>query len=126
MVRADADKVTQILLNLISNAQKFTPPAGRITVSTTTPDDSSVAIRVTDTGPGIPEDKQRAIFDPFVQLDPERTRRSGGVGLGLAISRELARRMGGELSVESVVGEGSSFTLTLPRSTELSRQTVPA
>jgi signal transduction histidine kinase len=119
MVRADADKVTQILLNLISNAQKFTPPAGRITMSATAIDagaDSLVAFHVTDTGPGIPEDKQRAIFDPFVQLDPERTRRSGGVGLGLAISRELARGMGGELTVDSVVGAGSRFTLTLPRS----------
>jgi len=75
------------------------------------------AIRVRDTGLGIPPDKQHSIFDPFVQVDTSRNRVAEGTGLGLAISRELARGMGGDLVVESAIGAGSTFTLTLPRVT---------
>ncbi len=70
---------------------------------------------MTDTGPGIPPQKLDAIFEPFVQLDNGLTRASAGTGLGLSISRELARAMGGDLAVTSVYGQGSTFTLTLPR-----------
>jgi signal transduction histidine kinase len=74
-----------------------------------------VSIHVADNGPGIPEEKLEAIFDPFVQLSNGLSDRRGGVGLGLAISRDLARAMNGELRVESTVGVGSRFTLQLPR-----------
>ena len=120
IVRADPDKVRQILLNLLSNAIKFTPSGGKITLSAEElidePDERFAAIRVRDTGLGIPSDKLTSIFDPFVQVETSRNRAAEGTGLGLAISRELARGMGGDLVVESAVGMGSTFTVTLPRS----------
>ena len=110
----DTDKVKQILINLLSNAIKFTPRNGSITVtSAATP--SQVAITVTDTGSGIPQDKMQAIFEPFVQVGRDFTSGHGGTGLGLSISRDLARRMGGDIEAESKLGETSTFTLTLPR-----------
>jgi signal transduction histidine kinase/PAS domain-containing protein len=125
VVRADSDKLQQVLLNLMSNAIKFTESGGRISVDTGTRSDgtssaaenaaeSAVFLRVSDTGIGIPRDRQETIFDPFVQIDRQRTNGVEGTGLGLAISRDLARGMGGELRVRSVVGEGSCFTITLP------------
>jgi signal transduction histidine kinase len=120
-VRADRDKLQQILLNLLSNAVKFTNVReglpGRVEVFCAAgPEDGRrVLIRVRDTGIGIPPDKLQAVFEPFVQVDARLTRPHGGTGLGLAISRDLARGMGGDLSVESDVGRGSTFTLTLPR-----------
>jgi signal transduction histidine kinase/type II secretory pathway pseudopilin PulG len=112
-VRADRDKVRQILLNLISNAVKFTPEGGQIGVDCSRVGDI-VAIRVRDTGMGIPEDRLRSIFEPFVQAGRALNRTHEGVGLGLAISRDLARAMGGDITVESEVGRGSVFTVTLP------------
>ena len=76
--------------------------------------DDSVAISVSDSGIGVPEDKLEKIFDPFVQVDSKLTRTAEGTGLGLAISRDLARGMGGDLVAESTLGKGSTFTLTLP------------
>jgi PAS domain S-box-containing protein len=112
--RADRARVQQILANLVSNARKFTPPGGTITVGwTATPDAVRASIR--DTGPGIATQHHEKIFEPFVQLPPGMGRITEGVGLGLAISRELARRMGGDLTVESDVGQGATFTLSLPR-----------
>jgi signal transduction histidine kinase len=111
---ADPEKVRQILLNLLSNAIKFTDSGGRIVVSCTTSEDD-VLLHVDDTGPGIPGDKLERIFEPFVQLQPGRTRTHEGTGLGLAISRDLARAMHGEIAVESTVSGGSRFTLALPR-----------
>ena len=113
-MHADSEKVQQILLNLLSNAIKFTAPGGRITLSCSA-DATDVRIRVTDTGDGVPHDKLERIFEPFVQLDAGPTRAHEGTGLGLAISRDLARAMRGELTVESRVGEGSTFTLRLAR-----------
>jgi signal transduction histidine kinase/PAS domain-containing protein len=113
-VLADAEKMRQIVLNLLSNAIKFTPGGGTIAVECG-PDDGKVRIRVRDTGVGIPDDKIGAIFEPFVQLDRGLTSANEGTGLGLAISRDLARGMGGDLSAESKVGEGSVFSLELPR-----------
>ena len=113
-VRADAEKLQQILLNLLTNAVKFTEPGGRITLACApTPD--TVAITVADTGHGIAADQLERIFEPFVQVDARLTRTREGVGLGLAISRDLARGMGGDLTVESSPGAGSTFTLLLPR-----------
>ncbi|MEO6778191.1 MAG: HAMP domain-containing sensor histidine kinase, partial [Gemmatimonadaceae bacterium] len=110
----DADKVRQILLNLLTNALKFTEADGSIDVTCGT-SDGYVAIGVRDTGIGIPADHLSVIFEPFVQVNPSLTRVIDGVGLGLAISRELARAMGGDITVESALGVGSTFTLSLPR-----------
>ena len=114
--RGDRDRVIQVLLNLVSNAVKFTLPGGQITLSAHALDEHTVAFRVQDTGIGVPTDKLDAIFDPFVQVDASRTRTGQGTGLGLAISRDLTRGMNGDLTVESSVGAGSTFTLRLPRS----------
>ena len=114
VAHADAEKVQQVLLNLLSNAIKFTEPGGRVTLDCTA-DATDVYIRVTDTGRGVPDDKLERIFEPFVQLDAGPTRAHEGTGLGLAISRDLARAMHGELTVESRLGEGSTFTLRLAR-----------
>ena len=116
-VMADHEKLRQILLNLLSNAIRFTPPGGRISFSADAPDRSTVTISVTDTGIGIAEDAIEQVFEPFVQLDRSLTNPREGIGLGLSISRDLARGMGGDLRAASRVGEGSSFTLTLPRAT---------
>jgi PAS domain S-box-containing protein len=113
-VRADRDRLDQILLNLIGNAVKYTPSGGRIDVSVEH-DEKSASIIVKDTGPGIPADKLQVIFQPFVQLRTGGDVSSGGVGLGLAISRDLARAMGGDITVVSTADAGSSFTLRLPR-----------
>ena len=115
VVRADGEKLRIVLQNLLTNAIKFTPAGGRIAVSFDEgPAGGAVCVRVSDTGRGIPPDKLDDIFQPFVQVDRHLTHQSQqGVGLGLAISRELARRMGGDLAVESQPGVGSTFTLTL-------------
>jgi signal transduction histidine kinase len=117
-VTADADKVRQILVNLLSNAINFTDAGGRIAIDAPRraglPEDV-VFLRVSDTGHGVPRDKQEEIFDPFVQLQRSEPGEPHGVGLGLAISRDLARGMKGDLRVRSFEGLGSAFTLTLPR-----------
>jgi signal transduction histidine kinase len=110
-VRADREKVQQILLNLLSNAVKFTPAGGRVRLDASHDADSKVRVRVTDTGIGIQPEKLDAVFEPFVRLGE---RRSEGTGLGLAISRDLARGMGGDLAAHSGPAGGSVFTLTLP------------
>jgi signal transduction histidine kinase len=113
-VRADAEKLQQIVLNLVSNAVKFTEPGGSVTL-VCIPRIDAVAITVRDTGHGIAPDQLERIFEPFVQVDARLARTHEGVGLGLAISRDLARGMGGDLTVESTPGAGSAFTLLLPR-----------
>jgi len=110
---ADQLKTEQIVLNLVSNAVKFTPEGGVVTV-TCALRDGMAAIEVRDTGPGIPDDMQEMIFDPFVQLGRSLTNTQEGAGLGLAISRDLARAMHGDVTVESRPGSGATFTLRLP------------
>jgi signal transduction histidine kinase len=110
---ADREKVQQIVLNLLSNAVKFTNPGGRVTFGCARRD-TGVVIHVSDTGRGIAPDNLERVFQPFVQVDSTLTRTQEGTGLGLAISRDLARGMGGDLTVESTLGVGSTFTLTLP------------
>jgi signal transduction histidine kinase len=110
----DKAKVDQILLNLLSNAIKFTARGGRVSVECSVRGQNAT-ITVADTGVGIPLDQQEAIFEPFVQLGRSLSSAHEGTGLGLAISRDLARAMSGELQVESTLGSGSTFTLTLPR-----------
>ena len=97
---ADADKVRQILSNLVDNAVKYSPDGGRIRVRITS-DDTFVRFAVIDAGLGIPAGEQHRIFEKFYRLDPELTRGVGGTGLGLYISRELVRRMNGRIHVES-------------------------
>jgi PAS domain S-box-containing protein len=116
---ADRAKVEQILLNLLSNAVKFTAPGGAVTLSCATLGDG-VAVAVRDTGSGIPADQLEAIFEPFVQVGRTLTSTQEGAGLGLAISRDLARAMKGEITVESTLGVGSTFTVKLPSAAEAS------
>jgi signal transduction histidine kinase len=113
-VRADRDKLQQILLNLLTNAIKFTEPRGRIDLACSI-DGERAIIRVSDTGCGIEPDALERIFEPFVQVDSRLARKYGGIGLGLAISRDLARGMGGDIAVQSTPGSGSTFNVWVPR-----------
>jgi signal transduction histidine kinase len=118
LILADPIRVRQILVNLLTNAVKYSAAgAGAIELSSTVAP-HFLRISVSDAGPGIPADQLAAIFDPFVQLASGMHSRQGGVGLGLSISRDLAIAMKGELSVRSTMGVGSEFTLTLPRAAE--------
>jgi PAS domain S-box-containing protein len=112
-VFADREKVQQIVVNLLANAMKFTPAGGSVDLDWRLEEDS-LLVRVRDTGPGIPADKLEQIFEPFVQLRAPGSVPTGGTGLGLPISRDLARAMGGNVSAVSTVGVGSTFTVTLP------------
>jgi len=111
---ADADKVRQVVLNLLSNAVKFTPEGGTVSLGCDG-DETTVRVTVTDTGPGIEPARLPLIFEAFVQGHRALNRPHEGVGLGLTISRDLARGMGGDVTVASEVGAGSTFTLELPR-----------
>jgi signal transduction histidine kinase len=110
---ADPEKVTQILVNLVSNAIKFTAAGGHISAECAAVDDT-VTLSISDTGLGIAPEKLETIFEPFVQLTEGLADREGGIGLGLSISRDLARAMKGDLTVESTEGKGTRFTLSLP------------
>jgi signal transduction histidine kinase len=117
IVCGDSVRFRQILVNLTSNAVKFTGK-GWIHVTAKvvgeTTDVWNIRFSVTDTGIGISPDQQRLLFEPFIQADPTITRKYGGTGLGLALSRRLARLMGGDMGVDSEFEEGSTFWLTLP------------
>ena len=110
----DRLKIEQVVLNLLSNAVKFTPPGGKITVDCRFKD-GKATLSVADTGPGIPLDRVDDIFEPFVQLGRSLSSGHEGAGLGLAISRDLARNMNGDITVETGAGRGATFTLSLPR-----------
>jgi signal transduction histidine kinase len=121
---ADRAKVEQVLLNLLSNALKFTKAGGHIGVACRG-EEKFAHIIVSDTGVGIADDKLEAIFEPFVQLGRSLSSAHEGTGLGLSISRDLARAMRGDLTVKSTAGAGSMFTLSLPRPAA-SRRRTPA
>src|SRR5690349_11403977 len=123
-VVADREKMRQIVLNLLSNAIRFTPAGGRITLSAAAAGELRVAVCVQDTGPGIPQARQSDVFEPFVQLDRSLTQPQEGLGLGLAISRDLARGMKGELTLETSANHGARFVLTLPRGTADDHQSL--
>ena len=110
--RGDEQRITQVLVNLVGNAIKFTE-AGEVAVRASLAD-TAFLVSVTDTGPGISEADQEAIFAEFRQVDSSDTREKGGTGLGLAISRRMIEMHGGRLWVESTLGEGSTFSFTLP------------
>jgi CheY-like chemotaxis protein/CHASE3 domain sensor protein len=112
-LETDPQRLGQILRNLLSNALKFTEK-GEVSLRVFSPSAGLVAFAVRDTGVGIPENQQAVIFEAFRQADGSIHRKYGGTGLGLSISKDLARLLGGTIAVDSVVGEGSLFTLTLP------------
>ena len=120
---SDAGKIKQILYNLLSNAIKFTPHEGSISLQVTRAGDAMVKLIVSDSGPGIAEEDQKAIFEKFHQLDGSRTREYEGTGLGLAITRELAMILGGAIALNSEPGQGATFTVTLPSTAK--EQTAP-
>ena len=113
IIYSDQDKIRQIVLNLLSNAAKFTQQ-GTITLTTRRVGEHNLSISIADTGIGISAEALPRIFKEFEQADTTTTRRYGGTGLGLTISRNLARLLGGDLSAESTLGAGSTFTLTIP------------
>jgi PAS domain S-box-containing protein len=114
---ADREKLEQILLNLLSNATKFTHEGGglRIEAAAAPDDETVVELKVGDTGVGIPPDRLELVFEPFMQVESSHAARVEGTGLGLSISRDLARGMGGDLTAESTLGVGSTFTIRLRR-----------
>ncbi len=116
-VVGDQRRLEQILNNLVGNALKFTEEGG-IEVTISNQGDGHYALRVTDTGPGIPEAARQQIFDAFYQVDGSATRKHGGVGLGLSIVQQLTGLMGGQVTLDSEVGQGSTFTVVLPLRTE--------
>ena len=112
-VDADPDRLRQVIANLLDNAIKYSPRGGLVELRVSATDGVGV-IEVADHGLGIPVHEQQRIFEKFYRLDPSMTLGIGGSGLGLYISRELVQQMGGRLSVNSSVGAGSTFTVTLP------------
>jgi signal transduction histidine kinase len=112
--QGDRDKIRQCLVNLCSNAVKFTPAGGRVSVSGDALPGRRVALRVTDSGIGIPEEHLQRVFDVFYQVDGSSTREYGGAGLGLAIVKSFIEAHGGEVTVASMPGTGSTFSLVLP------------
>ncbi|HSD37406.1 MAG TPA: ATP-binding protein [Rhodocyclaceae bacterium] len=124
-VRGDRLRVEQILINLLSNAVKFTQ-RGEVSVAVSRSRESSdIVFRIADTGIGMSADQVNRLFSAFEQADSSTTRKYGGTGLGLVISRSLANQMGGDVSVESYVGAGSTFTLTLPLAEVSAQSRVP-
>ena len=113
-VRGDETQLSSMFTNLVDNAIKYTPPGGRVEV-TGGMEGSEIVIEIADTGIGIPEGKLSRIFERFYRVDKARSKATGGTGLGLSIVRHVAENHGGRVTVESTPGEGSTFTVHLPR-----------
>jgi two-component system sensor histidine kinase BaeS len=112
-VNADEDRLAQVITNLVDNALRHTPRGGAVTVRAK-PDNGHVVLEVADTGPGIPPADQPYLFERFWRADQSRNRNSGGSGLGLAIVRQLVELHGGSIGVESKLGAGATFRVSLP------------
>src|SRR5215217_371133 len=112
-VRGDETQLTSMFANLVDNAVKYTPPGGRVEVIGES-NESEVVISISDTGIGIPEKNLARIFERFYRIDKARSKQTGGTGLGLSIVRHVAENHGGRVTVESTLGEGSTFTIYLP------------
>jgi two-component system, OmpR family, sensor histidine kinase BaeS len=113
-VLGDADRMAQVLRNLLSNALRHTPSSGQVTVAVKA-DDAQVTLEVADTGSGIAPEDLPHVFDRFYRGEKSRSRRGGGAGLGLAITRQLVLAHNGDIQVESELDKGTTFTVTLPR-----------
>jgi signal transduction histidine kinase len=118
----DEQRLTQVLLNLVGNAIKFTD-AGEVRISATSAN-SHFTVAVTDTGSGIPADQQQKVFEQFHQVDNSNTKAKGGTGLGLAIAKQIVEMHGGRIWVESTVGKGSTFQMELPLRAEFRKATA--
>jgi len=114
IIQTDPAKLQQILYNFLSNAIKFSPTGGKVDLTASLEDETSIRITVADQGPGIEAEKQAVIFEKFRQIDGGVTRQHGGTGLGLAIAKELTGLLGGTIGVRSVVGQGAAFWIVLP------------
>jgi len=112
-VNGNEDDLIRLFLNLLDNAIRYTPPGGRIALSCTS-DHGEIAVRISDSGPGIAPEHLPRLFDRFYRVDRGRSRTHGGSGLGLTIAQSIAQAQGGQIVVESVVGQGSTFTVILP------------
>ena len=110
--------VEQIVLNIVSNAVKYTPPSGQVRLTAAT-DGQHITLTVADNGPGIPTEDLPRIFERFYRVEKGRSRETGGTGLGLGLAREMARQAGGDITLESVFGQGTTVTITLPLGTPL-------
>jgi len=113
-VRADRDRLSQILVNLVDNAVKYTPDGGQVTLAAALAPGGSVEVRVADTGAGIPSLDLPRITERFYRVDKARSRELGGTGLGLAIVKHLVQAHGGTLAIESTLGKGTTVRFTLP------------
>ena len=113
-IRGDETQLTSMFANLVENAVKYTPPGGKVDVEGESSEDE-VVVRVSDSGIGIPEGSLPRIFERFYRVDKARSKETGGTGLGLSIVRHVAEKHGGTVAVESSVGEGTTFTVRLPR-----------
>ena len=112
-INGDRARIEQVLMNIMSNALKYTPDGGRIDVSSGS-SGGNIWVKIEDTGVGIPQDDLERVFDRFYRVDKARTRESGGTGLGLSIAKEIITKHGGDINIESAQGEGTSVTITLP------------
>jgi signal transduction histidine kinase len=110
----DAQKLYQVFLNVLDNAVKYSDPGARVDVSVEE-DESNLEVRISDTGVGIPEEDLEQLFERFYRVNKDRSRSTGGSGLGLAISKEIVTLHGGEIEVESEVGTGSTFKISVPK-----------
>src|SRR2546426_3470717 len=113
-VRADADRIQQVLFNLVDNAIKYGGSEGHVWIGALAVDDQMIEVSVRDNGPGIPPDAIERVFERFYRVDKARSREQGGTGLGLSIVKHIVQSHGGEVSVKSVVGQGTTFLFTLP------------
>jgi signal transduction histidine kinase len=123
-VQWDADRINEVMGNLLANAFKFTGSGGTVALSAT-PSDNYVKIEVRDTGAGVPPDQLPHIFEKFYQADNQDAASARGTGLGLAIAKEIVEAHRGQISCDSVLGEGTTFTLLLPTEVRFRRQTGP-